>query len=69
VNRLEDTYSDDVKFVFLDANQDGKSAFTEAQFRGHPAVLLMLPDGDEAWRFQGVATYEQMEEEILAQTD
>lgn len=25
--------------------------------------------GDEAWRFQGVATYEQMEEEILAQVD
>lgn len=69
MNRLEDTYSGDVKFVYLDANSDGKDAFTESQFRGHPAVLLMLPDGNEAWRFQGVATYEQMEEEILEQME
>lgn len=69
MNRLEKAYGEEVKFVYLNANTDGKDAFTQSQFRGHPAVLLMLPDGEEAWRFQGVATYEQMEEEILAQID
>jgi len=69
VNRLEDTYGNNVKFVYLNANKDGKEAFSESQFRGHPAVLLMLPDGKETFRFQGVAAYEQMEEEIIAQIE
>jgi hypothetical protein len=54
-----------VKFVFLNATRDGEDAFKASKFRGHPALLIMQPDGEEVWRFQGSPTYQDMEEEIL----
>lgn len=67
MNRVEADYPDQIKVVYLNANSDGKDAFSAAQFRGHPALLLMRPDGKEVWRYQGVATYEQIEDKIVAE--
>lgn len=69
MNRLEADYGGSVKFVYLDANGEGKDAFDTAKFRGHPAVLIMRPDGEEVWRYQGVATYEAIEEVLRAELD
>jgi hypothetical protein len=61
VNRLEEDYANRVKFVYLNANDDGKSAFEAGNFRGHPAFILMTPDGKELWRQVGIASYGQLE--------
>lgn len=64
MNRLEEDY-DDVEFVYLNANEEGKEAFAASQFRGHPSVLLMLPDGTEVWRYHGAPSITDMEKQIL----
>lgn len=64
VNRLEEDYGGEVKFVYLDANGDGQEAFEASQFRGHPAVLFMKPDGSEIWRYQGAPSLTDMEKQI-----
>lgn len=64
VNRLEEDYGNEVKFVYLDANEDGKEAFSAAKFRGHPAILLMKPDGSEIWRYLGAPSPVLMEQQI-----
>jgi hypothetical protein len=69
VNRVESDYQNQIKVVYLNANTDGKEAFSAAQFRGHPALLLMQPDGEELWRYQGVATYEQIQDEIVSELE
>lgn len=69
MNRVEADYQNQIKVVYLNANTDGKDAFSAAQFRGHPALLLMRPDGEEVWRYQGVATYEQIDEKIIAEIE
>jgi hypothetical protein len=64
VDRLEEDYGEQMKFVQLDANNEGKEAFKLGNFLGHPAYLIMQPDGKEVWRKFGVVTYEDIETAI-----
>ncbi|MCI0713047.1 MAG: hypothetical protein L0154_23025 [Chloroflexi bacterium] len=65
MNRLEGDYEDRVKFVYLNANEDGKQAFQAGNFRGHPAFVLMRPDGEELWRQFGIVDYSLLETAIV----
>lgn len=50
VDRLKDDYAGHITFADLDANGDGKTAFEAGQLPGHPAFVIMQPDGRELWR-------------------
>jgi hypothetical protein len=65
VNRLEEAYGSQVKFLYLDANGDGKEAFQVGRFPGHPVVVLLKADGKEAWRRVGIVAYGDIEAEIV----
>lgn len=65
MNRLEEDYDDDMKFVYLNANEEGKEAFEASGLRGHPSILLMKPDGTEIWRYLGAPSFTDMEKEII----
>lgn len=65
VNRLEEDYDRQVKFVYLDANNEGKRAFEAGNFRGHPSFVLMSPDGEELWRQVGNVSYDRLEDELM----
>ncbi|GAB4576477.1 MAG: hypothetical protein Kow0077_32960 [Anaerolineae bacterium] len=39
----------------------GQQVFEAAGLRGHPAFLLLMPDGQEVWRSVGQQPAEQME--------
>ena len=64
VNRLEEDYNEQMKFVQLDANNEGKQAFEAGNFPGHPSYIIMHTDGKEAWRRSGVLSYEDIETAI-----
>jgi len=64
VNRLEGDYNEQIKFIQLDANSEGKEAFKLGSFLGHPAYLIMQPNGTENWRRFGVVAYEDLEAAI-----
>jgi hypothetical protein len=69
VNRLEEDYGDQVKFVYLDAEHEGKEAFRASRLPGHPSFLLVRPDGQEVWRSFGIVSYEDIEAAILDALD
>lgn len=65
MNRLEIEYGDRVAFLYLNAKGNGEQAFEAGYFQGHPAVVLLKPDGEEVWRRLGVVSYNEMETQIL----
>lgn len=65
VDRLEEVYGEQIKFVRLDAYNEGERAFEVGNFPGHPAFLMMQPDGKEVWRKFGVIAYNDFETAIL----
>jgi hypothetical protein len=54
VDRLKDTYGDQVTFLDLDAAGDGKKAFRAGNLPGHPSYVVLRADGAEVWRGFGV---------------
>lgn len=50
VNRLAELYSGQVEVLQLNATEDGEAAFEAGDFPGHPAYVILLPDGEEVWR-------------------
>lgn len=57
VNRLEDEFGDRVQVLSLNADGDSRDAFRAGGFKGHPAYVLLQPDGQEAWRGFGIVEY------------
>jgi hypothetical protein len=55
VDRLETQYSAEIAFVRLNArdNDLGQRTFDMAALPGHPAFLILQPNGSEAWRHVG----------------
>jgi len=64
VNRLEDEFGDRVQVLSLDADEDGREAFRAGGFKGHPAYVLLQPDGQEIWRGFGIVEYSMMMGEV-----
>ncbi len=64
MNGLEEEYGEDVRFLYMDANGNGKEAYEASQFRGHPAVVILKPDGTELWRYQGAPSATELESQI-----
>ncbi|MBZ0306539.1 MAG: hypothetical protein K8I82_10775 [Anaerolineae bacterium] len=54
MNGLEETYGAQVKFVQLNAFEEGQAAFKAGDFPGHPVMVIFTPDGQEVWRGFGV---------------
>ncbi len=65
MNELENSYGDEVEFLYLNANEEGEAAFKAGNFRGHPAVVLLTPDGTEQWRAHGVVSYGDIDAQIV----
>ena len=54
VDRLEMDYGDQMAFVRLDVgDQSARDAVGALRIRGHPTVVLLTADGEEAARFVG----------------
>lgn len=64
VNRLEDEYGERVQVLELDANDEGRAAFGAGGFKGHPAYVLLQPDGEETWRGLGIIDYATLAREV-----
>lgn len=60
VNGLEDQFGDRVQVLSLNADEDGREAFRAGGFEGHPAYVLLQPDGQEIWRGFGIVEYSTM---------
>lgn len=54
VDRLRDTYGDQVTFLDLDAEGDGEDAFRAGNLPGHPSYVVLRADGLEVWRGFGI---------------
>lgn len=65
VRGLEDFYSDQVTFLRLNARGDGQAAFEVGNLPGHPAYVLLLPDGTEVWRGFGILDFVEFDTAIL----
>lgn len=52
VNRLEEEYSPDIAFEYLNAldSGTGQAAFNQLGLRGHPAIVIFDADGQEILR-------------------
>lgn len=55
VNRIEESFPNDVEVLRLDANQSvGKDAFRFYRMQGHPAFVLLNPEGEVLWSGIGI---------------
>ena len=77
VNGLEDMYNEDMSFVYLNATMDGADVYDTLSLRGHPAYVIILPDGTEVFRLLGAqeeatlrdAIEDALQNEILTPSD
>ena len=67
VNGLKPEYQQNVDFIDLNAadGAEGQATFELYQLRGHPTVMIVLPDGEIAWTKSGVVSREEIERAIL----
>lgn len=64
VNGIEEEYSDQIDFRWLDVNsQDGGAAFKYFKLIGHPGYVILDPDGKVLWSGIG----EKSEAELIQQ--
>jgi hypothetical protein len=63
VNGLEKEYSE-IAFRRLNAGSEGAAAFEQLGLRGHPAYLIFLSDGTEAFRSIGLQEEGNLREAI-----
>jgi hypothetical protein len=64
VDAVKAQYQDRVAFFYLDANGDGRAAFEQYEFIGHPGYVLLRKDGSVAWSFLGLRSRDQFADEI-----
>lgn len=66
VDGLEAQYGEQVDFLYLDAGDGstGEEAFDYYALRGHPALLIITPDGAISWQNVGVISRETVERQI-----
>ena len=66
VNGLQEQYGDQMLFVELNARDgdQGEAAFRATNLRGHPAFLILQPEGREVWRGIGEQPPGPLEEAI-----
>ncbi len=66
VNGLEEKYQEQIEFRRIDASSPtGKAAYQVYALRGHPAFVLLSPDGMTLWTSIGEQPAENLEEQIL----
>lgn len=53
VDRFRNSYRDQITFLDLNARKEGRAAFNAGGFPGHPAYVILRPDGQEVWRSFG----------------
>lgn len=53
VDGLKEQYGDQMAFISVDARGDGEAAFKQTRLLGHPAFLIVQPDGKILWRGVG----------------
>lgn len=66
VNGLEEKYQDRIEFRRIDANSPvGKAAYQAYLLQGHPAFVLLNPEGEVLWTGLGEHSPETLEEQML----
>lgn len=65
---LEEEFGGEVLFLFVDAADGtaGQSYFVSLGLRGHPAVLIFRPGGEEAYRALGLVTEDELRDALAA---
>lgn len=63
VNGLKENYGAEMAFVEVNAGDDGdgEAAFNQKNLPGHPAYLIVQPDGKELWRGFGEQNMDRLE--------
>lgn len=69
VNGFEEVYSDNMAFVYLNANTDGQMIYETLNLRGHPAYVIFQTDGTEVFRTLGHQPESSLEEAIQVNID
>ena len=70
VNGLEAKYRDRIAFQYIDANsQGGQTAFRAYRLQGHPAYVLINPDGEVLWTGLGEQIGENLENDLRARLE
>ena len=65
VDGLEDRLGEQIEFRRIDANsRDGNVSFRVYGLRGHPAFVLLNPDGDVLWTGLGEQSGEDIERQL-----
>ena len=66
VNGLEAKFDAQVEFQRINAgDSDGRVIFQSYGLRGHPAYIILNPQGDVLWQGLGELSLESMQAEIL----
>ena len=68
VNGLEEDYSEQVSFIYLDAldGADGEQYFHSLGLPGHPSFLIYDETGERVYQGVGIISDEQLREAITA---
>jgi hypothetical protein len=63
---LEEHYSDQMTFIEVNAldGENGETAFSQSHLQGHPAFMIVQPDGKELFRSVGEQPSENLDRAI-----
>lgn len=64
VNGFEEQYSNEMAFIYLNAQTDGLAIYESLSLRGHPAYVIYLSDGTEVFRTLGYQEEALLQEAI-----
>ncbi len=64
VDGLQTDYGARVAFLQLDAQNEGREAFTAFKLRGHPSYVVIDADGQVLWQEVGVQPTDRLEAAI-----
>jgi hypothetical protein len=64
VDGLQENYGDRVAFKRLDAENEGRTAFSAYNLRGHPSYVIINTAGEVLWKSVGELPRERFEEAI-----
>lgn len=64
VDRLEKEFKEQVAFLRLDAEHEGKAAFDSFGLRGHPSFVIIDTVGETLWQAVGEQPQDRLETAI-----
>lgn len=66
VDGLRDEFQDGMVFVYLNAEEEGRAAFSRLSLPGHPAYVILSDSGEQQFRAFGMVTPESLRQAIIS---